>query len=485
MFTKTGQKVGNSELIYQLEDRPPFLQSLFAALQHLLAMFVGVITPPLIIGGALGLDPQTITYLVSMALFTSGIGTAIQVNRIGFMGSGLLSIQATSFAFPAAIISVGSSFIGAGMTQDQMLSTIFGVCFFGSFITMAGSRLIPMLRKVITPTVSGVTVMLIGLSLIKVGMTDFAGGYAAMGNGTFGHLENLALGTLTLFSILMLYRSRKPFVRMSAIVIGLAVGYAAAAAVGRVDFSRLGEISMFTLPIPFKFGMFSFDWHAFLIFGFIYLLVIVEAVGDLTATSLLSGRPVEGPEYTDRMSGGVLADGFVSTIASVFNGFPLATFSQNNGVIQMTGVASRKVGNFIAVLLVLFAIFPIFGSLFTIMPKPVLGGATLILFGTVASAGIRIINRVDIDRREALIMAISLSIGLGVAFVPEAFKYLPEGLAMMFESPIIAGGLAALVSNVALPRMLQDDLERTPEQLEKDAYQEQQAEEEARANQKS
>lgn len=474
MFTKTGQKVGkNSDLIYQLEDRPPFLQSLFAALQHLLAMFVGVITPPLIIGGALGLDPATITYLVSMALFTSGIGTAIQVNRVGFMGSGLLSIQATSFAFPAAIISVGTSFMGAGMTQDQMLSTIFGVAFFGSFITMAGSRLIPMLRNIITPTVSGVTVMLIGLSLIKVGMTDFAGGYAAMGNGTFGHVENLALGALTMFCILMLYRSPKPFVRMSAIVLGLAIGYVVAATMGMVDFQQLSQITYFTMPIPFKFGMFSFDWHAFLIFGFIYLLVIVEAVGDLTATSMLSGRPVEGPEYTDRMSGGVLADGFVSTIASVFNGFPLATFSQNNGVIQMTGVASRKVGNFIAVLLVLFAIFPIFGSLFTMMPKPVLGGATLILFGTVAAAGIRIINRIEIDRREALIMAISLSIGLGVAFVPDAFKHLPEGVAMMFESPIIAGGLAALLAQIALPKILQDELDRTPEQLESDAKNEQ------------
>lgn len=444
----------NAELTYGLDSKPPFFAALFAAMQHLLAMIVGVATPPILIGSALNLDPENITYLVGMSLFMSGIGTFVQVKRLGgFIGSGLLTVQATSFAYPAAIISIGSSFLAAGMSQNEMLSTIFGVLFAGSFVTIFSSQLLPKLRNVITPTVSGVTVMLIGISLVRVGMTDFAGGFASKADGTFGSLDNIFLGSVVLVSILLLFRCQNQYLRMSAIILGMAIGYVVALFMGKTDFSVFATVPLFNAPVPFKFGLFQIDWQAFLLIGFVYLVVIIEAIGALTATCMLCDRPLEGKEYDDRISGGVLADGVISATAAIFNAFPLTAFSQNNGVIQMTGVASRKVGLFVAALLVIFGIFPVIAVVFTSLPKPVLGGATLILFGTVAAAGISIISQVKLDRRESMILAVSISVALGTAFVPEAIEQLPSMLQKMLGTPAIAGGLTALLTNMLLPKM--------------------------------
>ncbi|WP_231926311.1 nucleobase:cation symporter-2 family protein [Shewanella benthica] len=441
------------ELTYGLDSKPPFFASLFAAIQHMLAMIVGVATPPILIGSALNLSPENVTYLVSMSLFMSGIGTFVQVKRLGgFIGSGLLTVQATSFAYPATIISIGTSFLAAGMTQEQMLSTIFGVLFAGSFVTIFASQLLPMLRKVITPTVSGITVMLIGISLVEVGMTDFAGGYASKLDGSFGSLENLMLGFIVLASILLFFRSRSQYIRMSAIILGMSIGYLVALYMGKTDFTAFNNVPLYILPIPFKFGLFQIDWQAFFLIGFVYLVVIIEAVGALTATCMLCDKPIEGKEYDQRISGGVLADGVISAIASVFNAFPLTAFSQNNGVIQMTGVASRKVGLFVAALLIIFGLFPVISIIFTSLPKPILGGATLILFGTVAAAGIGIITQVKLDRRESMIIAVSIGVSLGAAFVPDAIAQLPPMLQKMLGTPAIAGGLTALMVNLLLPR---------------------------------
>lgn len=449
------------ELTYDLDSKPPFFASLFAAMQHLLAMIVGVATPPILIGSALNLTPEDITYLVGMSLFMSGIGTFIQVKRFGgLIGSGLLTVQATSFAYPATIISIGTSFMAAGMDQNQMLSTIFGVLFAGSFVTIFASRLLPLLRRVISPTVSGITVMLIGISLVKVGMTDFAGGFASKQDGTFGSIENLTLGFIVLSSILIFFRSKSQYIRMSAIILGMLLGYIVALVMGKTDFSVFQNVPLINVPHPFKFGFFQIDWPSFFLIGFVYLVVIIEAIGALTATCLLCNRPINGDEYNQRISGGVLADGVISALASVFNAFPLTAFSQNNGVIQMTGVASRKVGLFVAALLLIFGLFPVISIIFTSLPKPILGGATLILFGTVAAAGIGIITQVTLDRRESMIIAVSIGVALGAAFVPDAIANLPSMLQKMLGTPAIAGGLTALLVNLLLPRPAQQVIQK-------------------------
>lgn len=429
-----------AELIYGLNDRPPLRETLFAALQHLLAIFVAIITPPLIIAGALKLDIETTSFLVSMALFASGVSTFIQCRRIGGIGTGLLCIQGTSFSFIGPIIS-------AGLTGG--LPVIFGACMAASTVEMLISRLLKYTRKIITPLVSGIVVTLIGMSLIKVGITACGGGAVAKSNGTFGSFEHVGLAALVLLLIIFFNRSSNRYLRMSSIVIGLVIGYAVAWCMGLVYFSSVQSYGGFNIPVPFKYGL-SFDWSAFIALGLVYLITAIEAYGDITANSLISGEPVEGKTFVKRASGGILADGFNSMLAGVFNSFPNSVFAQNNGMIQLTGVASRYVGYYIAGFLILLGLFPAVGLVFSLMPEPVLGGATLLMFGTVASAGIRIIAAQTIDRKATLVMALSFSLGLSVELVPEILSQLPETVRNIFSSGITTGGVTAILANALI-----------------------------------
>ncbi len=445
------QQTAESDLVYRLEDKPPFFNSLVSAITHLLAIFVPMVTPALIVGNALKLPTETTAYLVSMAMVASGIGTFLQVNRFGKVGSGLLSIQSVNFSFVGVMIALGLSMRESGIDEHKMLSTLLGVSFFGAFLVCASAWALPYLRRVITPTVSGVVVLLIGLSLIDIGITDFGGGFGAKGTDAFGSIQNIGLAGFVLLIVLLFNCMRNPFLRMSGIAVGLVAGYVVALSMGIVDFSVLNNTPVFTIPIPFKYG-FNFDFSAFLVAGTIYVLSVFEAVGDLTATAMVSGQDYEGDEFQQRLRGGVLADGLVSVIATALGSLPLTTFAQNNGVIQMTGVASRHIGKFIAVILVLAGLFPIVGRIFTTIPSPVLGGAMVLMFGLIAIAGVRIIMTHGINRREAVIAATAVGVGLGVAFEPEVFKLLPE----VFRNPIAAGGITAVVLNLVLPRDTQD-----------------------------
>lgn len=430
----------SKELIYGLENRPPLRDALFAALQHLLAIFVAIITPPLIIAGAMGLDLETTGFLVSMALFASGISTFIQCRRIGPVGTGLLCIQGTSFSFIGPIIAAGLS---------GGLASVFGACMAASVVEMAISRVLKYTRKIITPLVSGIVVTLIGMSLIKVGITACGGGAAAQANGTFGSLQNIGLSALVLVLIVWFNRSSNRYLRMSSIVIGLLVGYVVAWFLGMVDFSSVQSYGGINVPVPLKYGL-SFSWSAIISLGLVYLITAIEAYGDITANSLISGEPVEGEKFVKRASGGILADGFNSFLAGIFNSFPNSIFAQNNGMIQLTGVASRYVGYYIAGFLILLGLFPAVGLVFSLMPEPVLGGATLLMFGTVAAAGIRIIAAQKINRKATLVMALSFSFGLSVELVPEILIQMPESLRSIFSSGITTGGLTAILANVLI-----------------------------------
>lgn len=437
--TATETPAGNG-LIFQLNDRPRFGVALFTALQHLLATFVGIVTPPLIIAGALKLDVETTGFLVSMALIASGIATFIQCKRIGPVGCGLLCVQGTSFSFITPIISAG--LLGG-------LPMAFGTTMAGSVVEMFMSRIIRHARRVITPLVSGVVVTLIGLSLIKVGITACGGGEVARAAGTFGSLHNLGLAALVLLTILVFNRSSNPYLRMSSIVIGLTVGYVVAWFMGDVDFGSVSGYGGINLPHPFKYGI-RFDPSSVIAIGLVYLITSIEAYGDITANSMLSGEPIEGDKFIRRASGGILADGCSSFISGIFCAFPNSIFAQNNGIIQLTGVASRYVGFFVAGLLVLMGLFPAVGLVFSLMPTPVLGGATLLMFGTVASAGIRIITSQPINRKATLVIALSMSIGLSVELVPEILCQMPQAVRNVFASGITAGGLTAILSNLLI-----------------------------------
>ncbi|HIE3843270.1 TPA: uracil-xanthine permease family protein [Pseudomonas aeruginosa] len=435
-----------NDLIYGLDDRPRPLPAFLAALQHVLASFVGIVTPPLVIGSLLGLG-EHLPYLISMALMVSGAGTLIQARRPFGIGAGMICLQGTSFAFLGAVLAAGMLVKQRGGGPEEILAMIFGVCFFGAFVQIVLSRFLGHLRRVITPLVTGIVITLIGVSLIKVGITDLGGGAGAT---DFGAPANLALGALVLLSIVLLNRSRLPWLRLAAIVIGLALGTLAAWATGLFVPRALPELPLVSLPQPFRFG-FAFDWMAFLPVALIYLISSIETVGDLTANCMLSRQPLEGPAYLQRLRGGVLGDGVSCLLAATFSAFPNTTFAQNNGVIQLTGVASRYVGLWIAAMLVLLGLFPSVAGVIQAVPEPVLGGAAMVMFGAVAASGINILAGIQLDRRALLIIAVSLALGLGVSQVPEFLAHMPAALRNVLESGVATGGICALLLNWFLP----------------------------------
>ncbi|GAB2697404.1 nucleobase:cation symporter-2 family protein [Aliiglaciecola sp. 3_MG-2023] len=436
----------NSELLYGLHDIPTKQQSITAATQHILACFVGIITPTLIIGGTLGLQAE-LPYLLSMALFVSGVATFIQAKTIGPIGSGLIAVQGTSFSFVSAILVAGFAIKAKGGSNADVLATIFGVCLLGAFIEVVISQFITKVRRIVTPLTTGIVITTIGFSLIKVGMTDLAGGF---GSDTFGDTQNLYIGIFVLITIIVLNLSSNPWIRLSAIMVGMGLGSLLAYWLGIISVEHIGEQPLFSVPVPFKYGL-NFDIEVFLPVALIYLMTALESSGDLTANSLFCGLPIKGEQYLKRIKGGILADGVNSALASVFNTFPNTTFGQNNAVIQLTGVASRHVGFYIAAILVLLGLFPIVGGVLQSIPKPVLGGATLVMFATIAVAGIKILASEPIDRRKTLIMATSFGAGFGVLMEPNALQGLPEALRNIFSSAITTAGVIAIVMSVLIP----------------------------------
>lgn len=413
-------------------------------LQHVLAMFAGIITPPLVVSHALALPPDQRSLLVAMALLTSGLTTWIQVGRLGPVGSGLLAVQGTSFAFVAPAIQAGSA---------GGLPLIFGSALATAPVEIVASRLLRPLRAWFPPVVTGSVVALIGLDLIKIGMTDLIGGSEVADPGALRHLIP---GLLVLVATVAL--SQAPgALRAGAVALAMAVGYAGMWLAGRVDLSALGAAPWLAMPRPLAFGL-QLRPDFLLPFAIAYLVSAVETLGDLTATSEVSGQPVEGPVFIERVQGGLLADGLGSALAALLNCLPNTTFSQNVGVIGLTGVASRRVGLAAAGLLVGLGLCPKLAVLVSAVPRPVLGGATTVLFATVAVGGLRIAARDGLGPRNQRILAVGLGLGLGVTLVPGALTgWTPGGvlgasLHTVLGSSVAVGALAATTAHALLPR---------------------------------
>ncbi len=450
MLTMSNQEAISEDIIYAVDDKPGLTESFFAALQHVLASFVGIITPTLIIGGVLGLGSE-IPYLISMALFVSGVGTFIQARRVGPIGSGLICVQGTSFAFLGTILATGFTVKATGGGNDEVLATIFAVCFLAAFVEIFISFFIEKLGKVIKPVVTGVVITTIGVYLIKVGMTDIGGGQWLLTNmpEKFASPSNLIVGFSVVALVVLLNASKNQWVRLTAVVVAMLVGWLLALILGIAKF-KMGEFDLIAMPLPFKYG-FNIDFGAMIAFSFLYLITAIESTGDITANCAVSKLPVKGASYLARIRGGILGDGVNSMIAAAFNTFPNTTFSQNNGVIQLTGVASRYIGLWIGVILIILGLFPVIGAVLQNIPKPVLGGATLVMFGTVAAAGVKILASEKINRRSLLIIAVSLGMGLGVSFVPEMFINAPKLVTAIFGSAVTVSGLTAIVMTLLLP----------------------------------
>ncbi len=423
-----------SAIVYGLEDRIPLGTSILVGVQHVSAMVVGTITPPLILAGTLKFSQADTAYLVSIALLASAFGTWLQCRQRGPVGSGLLSVTGTSFAFLQPLTVAG---------QAGGLPLMLGLSCLTAPLLIVLAPFISRLRAVFTPLVSGVVVLLIGTSLIP---TAFYGLAAPVRAGSPPWL-GLVVGLVVVGVIVAAQATGRAWARIAGAACGVVAGCIVCGIFGGLHAPEPGPSAWITQPRLFPHG-FAFDWKFVPPFAFIYLVSMLEALGDITATSQLSGLPTRGAAHWRRLSGGVMADGIVSTVAALFGGFPSATYAQNNGVIQITGVASRRVGYVMAAMLALLGLFPAVGRWVTVMPPPVLGGLALMMFGLVAVAGVRLLMSAGLGQREGVIVALSLGVGLGLPTQPKLVESLPGVLHSLLESGISAGGLTALVLNL-------------------------------------
>jgi xanthine permease XanP len=420
-----------------IDERVPVTYAALLGFQHVLSMFMGVITPPLLLAQMLSLPKETTARLVSTALLVAALTSFIQIKRVGRVGSGLLSAQGTSFTFLHPLYQVG---------QIGGLSLMLGMSLVTAPVSIFLGPFLPRLKRVFTPVVSGTVIMLIGLSLIPAGMHDIAMGF---GPGSVPW-HGLAVAVMIIALVVGLGSLNRPWGRMLAVLLALVAGYVVSAALGYLQAPPKGPWIMW--PQFLGYGL-TFQWQYVLPFAFLYIVSSIETVGDVTATCQLSGLPTHGDEYWSRLRGGVIADGLNSILAACLGIFPNTTYAQNNGVIQLTGVASRQVGYYMCAFLLLFGLLPVFGGYLAIMPPPVLGGLSLVLFGFVAAGGLRILYYSPMTPREWLIFAVALGTGVGVGSAPEVLDVLPSAIAQMFQSSVVTGGLVALLLNALVPRI--------------------------------
>lgn len=422
--------------IYGVYEKPPLRIAIPLGLQHVLSMFVGNITPVLVISGALGFSIEQTTFLVQACLVVAGIASLMQTNRIGPVGCNLPVIMGTAFTFVPTSLAIGKQFGYSGILGASLVGGFFEVIL-GSFLKT--------LRKYLPPLVTGTVLLTIGLSLIPTGINYFAGG---VGAADYGSVSNLALGTIVLVTIIVFNQFTKGFTSTAAILIGIVVGYIVSILMGKVDFTPVAEASWFSFPTPLTY-MPTFHWEAIAAMLIVFVVTTVESVGAVNGITL-GGI---GREATDEeVSGCIIADGLGSSFAAIFNTLPNTTFNQNVGIIAFTRVASRFVVQIGAVFLILMGLFPKLGAVISVMHPSVLGGAAMVMFTMVCSLGIQMISRSAPSNRNLLIVAVSLGLGLGLGSVPEALASFPESVKLIFgSSGIVVAALISIFLNIILP----------------------------------
>lgn len=423
-------------------------------LQHFLAVFGGIVTAPLLIALGMGLNSEDTAYLISSSLLISGVATAIQVVRIGPVGSGMLSIQGTSFSFVGPLIYLYHN--NQGLAPDVILGRIFVACMIGAIIMMALSRFIDRLRHVITANVAGTTVLLLGLTLIWATLGTLLRNYQAAISNDLPGWHVILMATTVFATIIVVSRLPGRWLRPSCIVIGLAVGFALAATLGALQpIAPVSEATRWFVPELARYPL-SFDITMVLVLLPIFIVSATESVGDLTATADLSGLPIGDKPFWQRIKGGILADALNSAVAAAFSTFPNTTFSQNNGVIRMTGVSSRRVGFIVAALLVIAGSMPAVARLVQVLPGAVIAGATLLMFIMVTASGWHIVTGAKPASRDWLIVAIAIVSGLALAQIAPLLDVLPAPVASVIGFPVSSGAFVAMLLELTLPRHAQN-----------------------------
>ncbi len=439
------EALANQALLRDQNHLPPLRQAVPLGIQHVLAMFASNITPAIIVSLAAGFafGSGEMVYMIQMVMVFAGVATLIQTVGLGPVGARLPVVQGTSFAFIPVMVPVVKS---AGM------AALFGGIVIGGLFHFLLGTVIGRIRNLLPPLVTGIVVLTIGLALIPVGIKYAAGGVPLIGKPGFGGLDHWGLALVVIFVTLGLKFFARGMVSAAAVLIGLVAGYLVAIPLGMVDFGRVAGAAWFSVPSPLHFG---FEINAAAIIGMCLMSVVsaIETVGDISGIT----KGGAGREASDReIAGGTMADGLGTALSGLFGGLPNTSFSQNVGLVSMTGVMSRHVVTIGALFLVFAGLIPKVGAVIAAMPIAVLGGGVIVMFGMVVSAGINMLSDVRWTRRNMVILAISLSVGLGLQAVPESLQHLPATLKILLTSGLLPAATLAVVLNLCLPETAED-----------------------------
>ena len=437
------------QLLYKLDDKPPVLGAAFVGFQHLLAIIGGILTAPFLIALGMGLNVEDSAYVISSALVVSGFATLIQINRLGMLGAGLLSIQGTSFAFIGIMIFAYQK-LALNMTSGEALGAIFGSSAACAVLMLVLSLFIRQLKSIITTNVAGATIILIGLSLVQSTLENLVGSFNTAGGLEGSGVSHLVLAAVVFVVIAVVANLHQVWLRLSSITIGLVIGILAALQMGVADFSGVTEGDILFVPEFSRYPL-SLDIQVMVLIMPIFLVSAMESIGDITATNNLSGLKTGTPDYWLRIRGGIMATAFSSFIAALFCTFPSTTFSQNNGVIRLTGVCSRYVGNYVAGFLVLLGCLPIVTAVFQRIPSEVIFGATLLMFMLVVVSGFRVVEMAQPKARDWTVVGLAIVLGYVISMFIDRVPNLSPEIVILFQFPVSTGALVALILEFVIP----------------------------------
>ena len=449
------QTIGTPEQLRDPNYTPPLGVAIPLGIQHVLAMFVANVTPAIIVAGAAGigfgsdqgaLGFPDMTYMIQMCMLFAGIATLFQTIGLGPVGAKLPIVQGTSFAFIPimipAVAGLGTAGL-AGLTTGIVVGGIFHFCL-GFFIGK--------LRFALPPLVTGLIVLMIGLSLVRVGIQYAAGGVPLIGTDAFGALAMWVPALVVVFVTLGIKFFTRGFTSVASVLIGIICGYVVAYGMGQVNFGALDRAGWFMVPTPFHFG-FQINWAVIVGMCFMAVISAIETVGDVSGIT----KGGAGREATDReIQGATFADGAGTALGGLFGALPNTSFSQNVGLIAITGVMSRHVVTFGALFLILCGLVPKVGALINTVPINVLGGGVIVMFGMVCASGISMLADVDWNRRNMVIFAVALSVSLGLQLQPDALQHLPRVLQILLTSGLLPAAAIAIILNLALPNTLSE-----------------------------
>ncbi len=422
---------------------PPLSVAIPLGIQHVMAMFVPNLMPAIVLATAAGFgygssDPAAMIYMIQMAMVFSGLSTLLQTIGMGRIGARLPVVQGTNFAFIPLMIPVVKS---AGM------AALFGGLVIGGLFHFLLGTVVGRVRRLLPPLVTGIVLLMVALLLIPIGIEYAAGGAPLMGQPEFGDLKRWSLALFVIVVTLVLKFFVRGVLSAAAVLIGLIVGYLAGLAMGEVDFSAVGEARWFMVPQPLHFG---FEINLAAIVGFC-LMAVVSVIDTVGSVSGITKGGAGRQATVEELSGATYADGAGSTLAALFGGLPNTSYSQNVGLVLLTGVMSRHVVSIGAVFLVLAGLVPKVGAVVSAMPISVLGGGVVVMFGMVGAAGVKMLSDVRWSSRNMIIFAVSLSVGLGLKLVPESLQHLEPTLRVLLSSGVLPAAFLAIALNALLP----------------------------------